>query len=72
MKNKIVKFPLYLSWTLYPEKKNTRFEADSKDQVVETAKLLGFEEEQLTGENTVRIYNRYGINLDDITNLRFI
>jgi adenylate cyclase class 2 len=46
-------------------------EADSKEQVVETAKKLGFEEEQLTGENTLNIYAKYGIDLDLISDLRF-
>jgi adenylate cyclase class 2 len=46
-------------------------EADSKERVIDTAQLLGYQEEQLTGENTVKIYARYGIDLDNISNLRF-
>jgi adenylate cyclase class 2 len=46
-------------------------EADSQEQVVETAIKLGFSEEQLTGENTVKIYARYGIDLDSMEELRF-
>jgi adenylate cyclase class 2 len=46
-------------------------EADSKEHVIETAQLLGYQEEQLTGENTVKIYARYGIDLDNISDLRF-
>jgi adenylate cyclase class 2 len=46
-------------------------EADSKEHVIETAQLLGYQEEQLTGENTVKIYARYGVDLDNISDLRF-
>jgi adenylate cyclase class 2 len=46
-------------------------EADSREQVIEVAALLGFEESQLTGENTIKIYARYGIDLNAIPELRF-
>lgn len=46
-------------------------EGDSEDRVVHTASLLGFDEYKLTGENTVKIYERYGIDLKAISDLRF-
>lgn len=46
-------------------------EAGSKDEVVRVAALLGFAEDQLTGENTIKVYARYGIDLTTITDLRF-
>jgi adenylate cyclase class 2 len=56
-------------WPMIPP--YLEIEADSKEQVIETAQLLGYQEEQLTGENTVKIYARYGIDLDNISDLRF-
>lgn len=46
-------------------------EADSRKEVVRVAKLLGFDETQLTGENTIKIYEKYGIDLNEIKELRF-
>jgi adenylate cyclase class 2 len=46
-------------------------EADSREDVVRVATLLGYEEHQLTGENTVKVYARYGIELSGIRELRF-
>ncbi|GAB3507184.1 CYTH domain-containing protein [Amycolatopsis cihanbeyliensis] len=46
-------------------------EAGSTDEVVRVAALLGYTEADLTGENTVKIYARYGIDLDTITELTF-
>lgn len=46
-------------------------EAGSKDEVVRVAAMLGFTEEQLTGENTIKVYARYGIDLTAISDLRF-
>lgn len=46
-------------------------EAGSKDEVVRVAALLGYAEEHLIGENTIKIYARYGIDLNEITDLRF-
>lgn len=46
-------------------------EAESKDKVVEIAARLGYSEDQLTGENTTKVYARYGIDLTTITDLRF-
>ncbi|GAA5169208.1 MULTISPECIES: class IV adenylate cyclase [Amycolatopsis] len=46
-------------------------EAGSKDEVVRVAGLLGHTEADLTGENTITIYARYGIDLNTIPELRF-
>lgn len=46
-------------------------EAGSKDEVVRVAALLGFAEEELTGENTIKVYALYGIDLNTIAELRF-
>jgi adenylate cyclase class 2 len=45
-------------------------EADSRDEVVRIAEVLGYAEHQLTGENTIKIYARYGIELGSIAELR--
>lgn len=46
-------------------------EAGSKEEVVRVAALLGHTEADLTGENTIKIYARYGIDLDTIPQLCF-
>ena len=46
-------------------------EAGSKDEVVRVAALLGYAEEELTGENTIKVYALYGIDLNAIPELRF-
>jgi len=46
-------------------------EADSKAEVVRVADLLGYQDTELTGENTIKVYARYGIDLNTITDLRF-
>ena len=46
-------------------------EADSREEVVRVAALLGYAEAELTGENTTKVYARYGIDLATITDLRF-
>jgi adenylate cyclase, class 2 len=46
-------------------------EAGSKEEVVRVAALLGYTEADLTGENTIKIYARYGIDLNTIPELRF-
>ena len=46
-------------------------EGQSKDDVLRVAKLLGYAEEQLTGENTIKVYARHGIDLPGIPDLRF-
>ncbi len=48
-----------------------KIEAGSKDEVVRIADLLGYTEADLTGENTIKIYTRYGIDLNAIPELRF-
>jgi adenylate cyclase class 2 len=37
-------------------------EADSREDVVRVAALLGISEDALTGQNTVKVYARYGID----------
>lgn len=49
----------------------TEIESTSKDHVITVAGKLGYREDQLTSENTTKVYARYGINLTDITDLRF-
>ncbi|WP_329003188.1 CYTH domain-containing protein [Kribbella sp. NBC_00709] len=46
-------------------------ESRSREHVVEVAATLGFPEDQLTGENTIKLYARHGINLNEIPVLRF-
>jgi adenylate cyclase class 2 len=57
------------TWPLIPP--YLEIEAGSKDEVVRIAALLGYTEDQLTGENTIKVYARYGIDLTTITDLRF-
>lgn len=56
------------SWPLIPA--YLEIEGDSRDHVVEVAALLGVGADQLTGENTVKVYARYGIDLAAIPELR--
>jgi adenylate cyclase class 2 len=56
-------------WPLIPP--YLEIEGDSREHVVEVAKLLGIAEGQLTGENTIKVYARYGIDLGAIRDLRF-
>ena len=46
-------------------------EGDSRQHVVDVAGMLGIAEDRLTGENTVKVYARYGIDLAGIRELRF-
>jgi adenylate cyclase class 2 len=57
------------AWPLIPP--YLEIEGDSSDHVIETAALLDFEETQLAGENTIKIYARYGIDLNTTPELRF-
>ncbi|GAB2569782.1 class IV adenylate cyclase [Kribbella endophytica] len=57
------------SWPLIPA--YLEIEGDSREHVLEVAELLGVRAEQLTGENTVKVYARYGIDLAEIAELRF-
>lgn len=57
------------TWPLIPA--YLEIEADSRNEVVRVAALLGYAEAELTGENTTKVYARYGIDLSTITELRF-
>lgn len=46
-------------------------EAGSAEEVIRVARLLGYSAEELTGENTLKVYARYGIDLTAIADLRF-
>ncbi|MEW2222406.1 CYTH domain-containing protein [Streptomyces sp. NPDC006990] len=46
-------------------------EGDDEEQVWQTAERLGIPKDELTSENTQKIYARYAIDLDTITELRF-
>ena len=56
-------------WPLIPP--YLEIEAGSRDEVVRVAALLDIPEEALTGENTVKAYARYGIDLFTHPQLRF-
>jgi adenylate cyclase class 2 len=56
-------------WPLIPP--YLEIEGETKDDVLRVAGQLGFSEDQLTGENTVKVYARYGIDLTGIPDLRF-
>jgi adenylate cyclase, class 2 len=55
-------------WPLIPP--YLEIEGHSREHVVEIAGGLGFPEDQLTGENTIKVYARYGIYLSAIPELR--
>jgi adenylate cyclase, class 2 len=57
-------------WPMIPP--YLEMEADSYEEVIRIAALLGFQEDQLIGENTLKIYAHYGINLKKIKDLRFV
>ncbi|WP_044640949.1 class IV adenylate cyclase [Risungbinella massiliensis] len=56
-------------WPMIPP--YLEIEADSREEVVRVAEKLGYSEDQLTGENTIKTYARYSINLNEIKELRF-
>jgi adenylate cyclase, class 2 len=56
-------------WPLIPP--YLEIEGQSKSSVLEAAALLSLDPKQLTGENTIKIYRHYGIELDSIAELRF-
>ncbi|ROS38637.1 class IV adenylate cyclase [Amycolatopsis thermoflava] len=56
-------------WPLIPP--YLEIEAATVADVVRVAGLLGFAEDRLTGENTIKVYARYGIDLASIPRLRF-
>lgn len=57
------------TWPMIPP--YMEIEAKSQGEVVRVAEMLGFDEADLTGENTTKIYARYGVDLASITDLRF-
>jgi adenylate cyclase class 2 len=57
------------TWPLIPP--YVEIEAGSKEEVIRIAALLGYADDQLTGENTIKVYARYGIDLTTIADLRF-
>ncbi|MET9269456.1 CYTH domain-containing protein [Kribbella sp. NPDC003557] len=57
------------AWPLIPP--YLEIEGRSREHVIEVAGALGIPEEQLTGENTTKVYARYGIDLTTIPDLRF-
>ncbi|MBA4493263.1 class IV adenylate cyclase [Paenactinomyces guangxiensis] len=56
-------------WPMIPP--YLEIEGESHEHVVQVASKLGFKETKLTGENTIKIYARYGIDLNTIKELRF-
>ncbi|RFS86346.1 CYTH domain-containing protein [Actinomadura spongiicola] len=56
-------------WPLIPP--YLEIEADTEGDVLRVAALLGFNANDLTGENTIKIYRRYGYDLNEIPELRF-
>jgi len=56
-------------WPLIPP--YLEIEAESREEVVRVASLLGYGEEELTGENTVKIYARHGIDLLSLARVGF-
>ncbi|QFZ17741.1 class IV adenylate cyclase [Saccharothrix syringae] len=46
-------------------------EADSAEEVKRVATALGYDESELTTENTVAVYARYGIDLATLAEVRF-
>ena len=56
-------------WPLIPP--YLEIEGDTKDDVLRVAKVLGYTEDQLTSENTIKVYARYDIDITAIPDLRF-
>ena len=56
-------------WPLIPP--YLEIEGRSREHVVEVGRMLGVSEHDLTGENTTKVYSRYGIDLGAIGELRF-
>lgn len=56
------------TWPLIPP--YVEIEAAAKEDVIRVAELLGYTETDLTGENTTKVYARYGIDLSAISDLR--
>lgn len=55
-------------WPMIPP--YVEIEGHDREHVVEVAAMLGFAEDQLTGENTTKVYARYGVDLAEHTDLR--
>lgn len=56
-------------WPMIPP--YLEIEADSPEKVRQVATVLGYEDGQLTSENTTKVYGRYGIDLTAHAELRF-
>jgi adenylate cyclase, class 2 len=56
-------------WPLIPP--YLEIEADSRHEVLRVGALLGYDEAELTGENTVDVYARHGIDLLALDHLSF-
>jgi adenylate cyclase class 2 len=56
-------------WPLIPP--YLEIEGESREQVIQVGQQLGISADELTGENTVKVYARYGIDLMAIAELRF-
>jgi adenylate cyclase class 2 len=57
------------SWPLIPP--YLEIEGDDADQVWKTADRLALNRDELTSENTTAVYARYGVDLENIRELRF-
>ncbi|MEU0091837.1 hypothetical protein [Kribbella sp. NPDC006257] len=57
------------SWPMIPP--YLEIEGQSREHVVRVGAALGIAEDRLTGENTTKVYARYGIELGAIRELRF-
>lgn len=57
------------SWPRIPP--YLEIEGKSPGDVIRVAAVLGYGEDELTGENTTKVYARYGIELAGIAELRF-
>lgn len=56
-------------WPMIPP--YLEIEGSSKEVVRAAAEKMGFDPDRLTGENTVKVYRRYGIDLLSIKDLNF-
>jgi adenylate cyclase class 2 len=56
-------------WPMIPP--YLEIEGDARDDVLRVAGLLGFSADGLTGENTMKVYARYGIELGGLREVRF-
>jgi adenylate cyclase class 2 len=56
-------------WPMIPS--YLEIEADTYEEVIQMAEILGYHKDELVGENTLKIYAKYGIDLKTIKDLRF-